>query len=192
MENQPLNIITANETRIRAVLAEKGLPSKLGVHLTINETKLHSIICSTYNFKTGTSKLEIPAKLLNECSDQFRVIWDIHTQNPLPATPKIVVFFTLTASATQQTIRTALVKDESIFNGKTDQVKLHHTWARFLQHKATPSTSSAPPVDIDWSKAARAAETFNATVTQAINDGKTFNARKDNPWARKHLKNKNQ
>lgn len=185
-----LEPITAEVNKIRAILSERGLPAKMAARLTTTENKIHTILCSSYNFTKGIAELEMPAHLLNQCGDEIRKIWTIHTKYNGVNRGKVQVFFTLTQAATKQTIKTALVKDESIFNGKTDQTLLHKTWARFLQHKATPGT--ATPKTVDWSKAERAAQAYNEHTKQAINDGKTFNAQKDNPWARKNLKNKGQ
>lgn len=178
-------VIIADDEKLRAVLSEKGLASKIQARLNPVETKIHAILCSAYSFKTGLAELEVPNNVLSKCGPEFKKIWTMHAVKP--ASPgKSKVLFTLSFEGIKTTLKTAERKDKGIFAAKVNTVVLHDSWARYFK----------PPVEVkknvDWREAEQDAQRRNEQVKQQINDGKTFNAQKDNPWARKNLKNKNQ
>ena len=176
---------TAHKAQLRAILSEKGLPSKLGIRLNPTEQKIHEILCVAYNFTSNRAQLDIPLDVLRKCGADFKKIWAMRLEGT-PKAGKQAVLFALTSPAITTTLKTALTKDEGIFTSKIDVVQLHENWAKHLRTRETQTQK------IDWSKAERQAQRKNAQITQAIVDGKTFNAQKDNPWARKNLKNRNQ
>lgn len=187
MPDKKYNQIIADEHRLRAVLSEKGLPLKVGARkLNPTEDKLHAVICSTYSFQEAKIKLDVPVDVFKKLGDNFFKIWQ-HKIKPDIKNNKITVLFFLTPEALVTTIRTATNKDQSIFTSKNG-VKLHPVWSKRIHI----STEMYTTTKIDWEKAEKNAHAYNEHVKQEINDGKTFNAQKDNPWARKNLKNKNQ
>lgn len=177
-------VVMADEVKLREILSERGLPAKLEVRLTPTERKIHEVLCATYNFAIGVAALEIPRPVLRQCGAQFQKVWEIHDSGKV-VNGKLAITFSLTPEATRTTLRTALVKDVGIFKAKVNQVRLHVSWTKHMKAKSKSSTT-AP---VDWSKHEEAAKRHNAAVTEQILDGKTFNAQKDNPWARKNLKN---
>jgi len=176
--------VTADKTKLQAILAEKGLPLKVTARLNATEQKIHVVLCGAYDFTTNIVELEIPKNVLSQIGPEFRKIWAMRAKTS--NTSKQQVQFALTPTAIKTTLKTALTKDKGIFSAKTDLVVLHESWAKYLKPK------EHKPVAIDWTKAVKHAERKFETNKQNINDGKTFNAHKDNPWARKNLKNKNQ
>lgn len=177
--------VQADEKRLREVLSEKGLPTKIGVRLNGLENKIHSVICANFSFSKGYVELELPRNLLNKCGDNFAFLWSTKVLKTLPQ-GKVLVQFLPEKPVITTTLKTAVTKDKGIFEPKINVVTLHVSWARFMSKKETVEKT------IDWSRAERNAKFVNEHTKKQINDGKTFNAQKDNPWARKHLKNKNQ
>lgn len=180
-------IVTADEVRLRKVLSENGLPTKLGVKLNFKEFQLHTILCKTYNFQTSLVELEVPDHFVNKLTDNFHQIWVHKMVGRNQGKP--VLLFKLHHNAVKQTIKTALVQDKGIFNSKVNTVPLHGSWSKYIN---LPSSTDTKHVPVDWGKAEKHAKKVNEHTKQQILDGKTFNAQKDNPWARKNLKNKNQ
>ena len=176
--------VMADEVKLREILSERGLPSKLEIHLGATERKIHEVLCATYDFANGFSALEVPRPVLRQCSSQFQKLWQIHDSGKV-VNGKLAITFMLTPEAIRTTLRTALVKDVGIFKAKVNQVRLPVSWTKHMKAKSKPSTAST----VDWSKHEDAAKRHNAAVTEQILDGKTFNAQKDNAWARKNLKN---
>lgn len=185
-QNNPKQI-TADEARLRAVLSEKGLPFKVGAKkLNPTELKLHSVICSTYSFQEAKVKLDVPVDVFKKLGDNFFKIWQ-HKIKPDIKNNKVTVLFFLTPEALVTTIKTTTTKDQSIFTAPNG-VKLHPVWSKRIHISKEMYTTTK----IDWEKAEKNAHAYNEHIKQEINDGKTFNAQKDNPWARKNLKNRNQ
>lgn len=176
--------VTADKEKLQAILLEKGLPAKVGARLNPTEQKIHDVLCAAYNFKTGIVALEIPGPVLSKCGSEFRKLWNIHP-NKTTTQGKTEVLFSLTHAGIKQTIRTVLNKDSGIFSAKNGTVRLHESWARFLKTRDKSAGSN-----VDWSKATKVAQHRNERIKEDIMDGKTFNAQKDNPWARKNLKNR--
>lgn len=176
---------TADSVKLKEILSERGLPSKIDAKLNFTEQKIHTVLCSEYNFTTGVVSLEIPAPVYGKCTDELKKIWHLHPK-PIQKNGKITVLFTLTQTAVKRTVRTAMLKDQGIFESKINVVPLHFSWARHIN----PTPENKPTKNVDWSKAEKYAEKVNEHVKQNINDGKTFNAQKDNPWARKNLRKK--
>jgi hypothetical protein len=151
--------------------------------------KVHTIVCAAYDFKVGLAELEIPDHVFSKLSPGFHKIWMSQAKPNSAKNGKKAYLFGLTDVATKTTIKTALTKDHGIFDSKVNPVVLAESWSKYLRKKGSGSTQQK----VDWSEAERAAKRYNEHTVQQINDGKTFNAQKDNPWARKHLKNwKNQ
>jgi hypothetical protein len=180
MDNEP---VIANEEQLRILLREKGLPLKLNTKLNPSELKLHTVLCGAYDFKTDEIKLEIPKTLTKTLTKEIQKIW--HIKKLSETTTTYHVKATLKEQSILTVIKTGLAKDQSIFNAKIHQVILPESWSTHLKRKPKTTTEK-----INWDKAVKNAEIINEKVTQDINDGKTFNARKDNPWARKNLKNR--
>lgn len=179
--------VLADEEKLRAVLAERGLPVKLEARLSPNERKVHELLCASYNFATGMVALEMPRYIVKHLGPQFQKIWDLRPTGRGDR-EKAEVVFSMTTDAIRIVLRTALIKDVGIFKAKVNIVRLHSSWTQHMKAKA--KKADAP---VDWSKHEDAAKRHNAAVTEQILDGKTFNAQKDNAWARKNLKNwKNQ
>lgn len=179
-----VSTVTADEVRLRSILSENGLTTKLGVKLNYKEYNLHAILCKAYDFTSGIAELEVPSHILSKTGESFAAMWEYKIVGR--TSDKLVVRFKPTAAVVKTTIKTALAKDRNIFHTKINPVTLHPYWAKFI---------SAPKADtkntsVDWSKAEQHAKRVNEHTKQQILDGKTFNAHKDNPWARKHLKNK--
>ncbi len=179
--------VMADKAKLQAVLAEKGLPSKINARLNQTEQKIHDLLCVAYNFTTGFVGAEIPAPVLQKCGTEFRKIWNIHPTHKTPQ-GKTEVLFSLTPTAIKTTIKTVMTKDSGIFTAKNAGVPLHDSWGKFLKPRDKTATRSAD--NIDWAKAEKLSQRRNDIITRNINDGKTFNAQKDNAWARKNLKNK--
>ncbi len=179
------SIVQADEKRLREILSERGLPTKIGVRLNGLENKIHSVVCAGYNFNKGYAELELPKHLLNKCGESFSRLWSMKVLKSLPQ-GKVLVKFVPEKAVITTTLKTAVTKDKGIFEPKINVVPLHISWARFMSKKDSAQKT------VDWSRAERNAKLINEHTKQQINDGKTFNAQKDNPWARKHLKNKNQ
>lgn len=177
--------ITADEIRLRNILSENGLPTKLGVKLNYKEYQLHNVLCKAYNFTSGLVELEVPEHILTKLGENFLKIWAYKATSRKQG--KLVVLFKITPEAIKVTLKTALTQDKGIFNTKVNPVPLHLSWAKYIN---LPSGTDNKNVSVDWSKAQMHAERLNNYTKQQINDGKTFNAQKDNPWARKNLKNK--
>lgn len=181
------NSIVVDSERLRTVLSEKGLPNKVSANLSKVEFQVHAIVCSGLDFNLGFAELEIPDHVLAQLRKEFRKVWMIQ-RKPVKATAgKSFVLFALQDEAVKMVVRTAINKDRGIFEGKTNKVRLHETWAKYLRKNPTVASKDA---NLDWSEAERAATRFNQQTVKQINDGKTFNAQKDNPWARKNLKKK--
>jgi hypothetical protein len=178
-------IVSADDVKLRAVLSETGLPYKVGAKLFPVEQKIHAILCSAYSFKVGLVEATFPNHVLRKCAEEFQKLWVIRSQSPAGSQQTKVVF-ALTPAAIKTTLKTAMRKDRGIFDSKVNVVVLHDSWSRYFK---VPEASQHV---IDWSEAERLARRKHEQEKQRINDGKTFNAQKDNPWARKNLKNKNQ
>lgn len=177
--------IIADEVKLRAVLAERGLPNKLNVNLNHVEWKLHTVLVNAYNFRNGLVEAEIPTDVIQKCGKSFNTIWQIKPVGE-NVKGKRKYLFRLTEVAVKTTIKTVLNKDEGIFKATINKVEISGQWAKYLKPKTSGKTS------VDWSEAERQAKRYNEHVKEQILDGKTFNAQKDNPWARKNLKNRNQ
>lgn len=178
--------VIADSDKLRAILSEAGLPAKLGARLNPTERKVHGVLAASYDFATGNARLDMPPALVRQLKADFAKVW--HHEPPRDAGQgKVTVEFYLTPEATKTTLKTALAKDAGIFHAKVNTVRLHASWARYFKAKPKEKTQT-----VDWAKHEAAARRHNEAVTEQILDGKTFNAHKDNPWARKHLKNKNQ
>ena len=177
--------VVADQEKLRAILSEKGLPLKLQARLNPTEQKVHTILCSAYSFKSALVEIEIPNEVLNKLRSEFKKIWSIHSVKAT-GQGKSKAFFMLTPTAIRTTLKTVILKDKGILHSKINSVVLHDTWTRFLKAKEEVKR------DIDWSEAEAIARRRHEEEKEKILDGKTFNAHKDNPWARKNLKNRNQ
>jgi hypothetical protein len=180
--------VAADEEKLRAVLSERGLPDKLEARLNQVERKVHELLCAGYDFATNRIMLEMPDQTLRRLTPELRKLWDIRPGGR-GGSGKVEVVFSLTPAAIRRTFRTARIKDAAIFRPKINRVRLHADWSAHLKPKVKTETA---PASIDWSQDEARAKRHNAAVVEDIMDGKTFNARKDNPWARKHLKNRQQ
>ena len=178
-------VVIADEIKLREILSERGLPAKIDAQLTSTERKIHDVLCAAYDFKTNRAAVEMPPHILRRCGPEFEKLWRVRQDGP-GSNGKRAVSFSLTSPAIHMTLRTTLHKDKGILAAKINRVQLAPAWARFLRDPV-----KAAPKAVDWSKHEADARAYNAAVTEQILDGKTFNAQKDNPWARKHLKNRN-
>jgi hypothetical protein len=174
-----------DQVKLREILSEAGLPRKVDARLYPVELKIHAILCATYSFKTGIVEIEIPNHVLAKCGAEFNKIWVV-LRTARGTTGKTLVTYHLSAAATKTTLKTAMIKDKGIFDAKINKVSLHKSWAKYINQKEEVKRN------IDWSEAEREARRAHEHNKQQVMDGKTFNAHKDNPWARKNLKNKNQ
>lgn len=180
-----VTVTTVDEIKFKTVLNEKGLPLKMGVRLTSTEYKIHTIICETFNVTQNASIIDMPLHVYRKVGNELKKLWIFTPLNQ--ANGKISVRVSPTEPTIKTVLKTALTKDKTIFNPKISHpTQLHQQWGKYLQQK-TPQTSPT----VDWSYAEKLAKNHHETTKKAILDGKTFNAHKDNPWARKHLKNKN-
>lgn len=180
------SIIVADELKLRAVLSETGLPAKVTAELNYTERKLHLVLCGAYNFAVGKVEADIPYDVMRKCGKEFTKLWNV---KPVAGTMKQnktqKYVFEMTEATIKTTIKTVLNKDQGVFKATINKVQLNNQWSKYLKPKTSTTT---PSTNVDWKKAEMQAKRFNEHTKEQILDGKTFNAQKDNPWARKNLK----